>query len=73
MIKKQLIVCLLLTVNIGYAQTQVSVKTFGVTPGNSAEVNKINLQKAIDWASTVGAAIFIDPTDEPYPSLAGSF
>ncbi len=71
MIKKQLIVCLLLTVNIGYAQTQVSVKTFGVTPGNSAEVNKINLQKAIDWASTVGAAIFIDPTDEPYPVAGG--
>ncbi|MBT1698133.1 hypothetical protein KK083_14665 [Fulvivirgaceae bacterium PWU4] len=29
------------------------------------------MQKAIDWASTVGAAIFIEPTDEPYPIAGG--
>jgi hypothetical protein len=71
MIKKRLITCFLFALNIGYAQNQVSVKSFGVTPSNSADVNKVNLQKAIDWASTVGAAIFIEPTDEPYPIAGG--
>jgi len=32
---------------------------------NSA-INKINLQKAIDWASASGAALFVEPSDEPY-------
>lgn len=43
-----------------------SIRTFGVKPENSAAVNKANLQKAIDWASKSGAALLIDPTDEPY-------
>ena len=43
-----------------------SIQNFDVKPGNSAAVNKINLQKAIDWASDRGAALFVEPTDEPY-------
>jgi hypothetical protein len=43
-----------------------SIRDFNVKPENSASVNKINLQKAIDWASERGAALFVDPTDEPY-------
>jgi hypothetical protein len=42
------------------------IQQFGVKPGNSAAVNKANLQKAIDWASQTGAALFVEPTDEPY-------
>ena len=43
-----------------------SIRYFGVKPGNSATVNRINLQKAIDWATQSGSALFVDPTDEPY-------
>lgn len=48
-----------------------SIRDFGVKPGNSASVNKINLQKAIDWATLSGSALFVDPTDEPYPIDGG--
>jgi len=44
----------------------ISIQKFDVKPGNSAAVNKINLQKAIDWASASGAALYIEPSDEPY-------
>lgn len=44
----------------------VSIQNFGVKPGNNPSVNKMNLQKAIDWASEKGAALFVEPSDEPY-------
>jgi len=44
----------------------ISVRQFGVLPANSPSVNRENLQKAIDWASPRGAALFLDPSDEPY-------
>lgn len=47
------------------------IQSLGVKPGNSAAVNKINLQKAIDWASANGAALYVDPSDEPYPIDGG--
>tara|TARA_R110002050_G_scaffold172142_1_gene304404 strand:- start:46648 stop:47889 length:1242 start_codon:yes stop_codon:yes gene_type:complete len=43
-----------------------SIQTFDVKPGNSPAVNKVNLQKAIDWASAKGAALFVEPSEEPY-------
>jgi hypothetical protein len=48
-----------------------SIRDFKVLPQNSAEVNAKNLQKAIDWASLSGAALFIDPSDEPYTVASG--
>jgi hypothetical protein len=48
-----------------------SIFEFGVLPTNTAEVNKQNLQKAIDWASSRGAALFVEPVDEPYPIAGG--
>jgi hypothetical protein len=48
-----------------------SLRDFGVLPTNSAAVNKANLQKAIDWAAARGAALFVEPTDEPYPVDGG--
>lgn len=48
-----------------------SIQDFGVKPGNSPSLNKVNLQKAIDWASERGAALLVDPTDEPYPVDGG--
>ena len=44
----------------------VSIRQFGVLPSNSPALNKENLQKAIDWASPRGAALYVEPSDEPY-------
>lgn len=43
-----------------------SIQEFEVLPANSGEVNKKNFQKAIDWASPRGAALFVEPSEEPY-------
>lgn len=43
-----------------------SIRDFNVLPENSAEINKINLQKAIDWASQNGAALYVEPSNKPY-------
>jgi hypothetical protein len=48
-----------------------SIREFGVLPGNSPAVNKVNLQKAIDWAATRGAALLVEPSEEPYPIDGG--
>lgn len=51
--------------------TTISIQKFGVLPGNTAEVNRANLQKAIDWASPRGAALFIEPVENPYEVASG--
>lgn len=48
-----------------------SIRDFGVAPTNTAAANKAALQRAIDWASPRGAALFVDPSDEPYPIDGG--
>ncbi len=48
-----------------------SIRDFGVFPTNSAAANKLALQRAIDWAAPRGAALFVDPSDEPYPVDGG--
>jgi hypothetical protein len=51
------------------AQNAVSMKSiqeFGVLPTNDGSLNKQNLQKAIDWASPRGAALFVEPSDIPH-------
>jgi hypothetical protein len=60
------IIGLTLVSSVTWAGNLKSIRDFDVLPENSAAVNKINLQKAIDWASTQGAALFVDPSDEPY-------
>src|ERR1700733_95260 len=57
--------------SITRASGTLGIQSFGVKPENSAAVNKANLQKAIDWASQTGSALFVDPTDEPYPIDGG--
>ena len=49
----------------------VSIQKFGVLPENTAEVNRVNLQKAIDWASPQGAALFVEPVENPYEVASG--
>jgi hypothetical protein len=43
-----------------------SIRDFNVLPINDPATNKTNLQKAIDWAHERGAALEVDPADEPY-------
>lgn len=66
--KTNLILLLILVIGITQlkASELISIQKFDVKPGNSAAINKINLQKAIDWASTSGAALYVEPTEEPY-------
>lgn len=49
----------------------VSIRQFNVLPENSAETNKINLQKAIDWATRRGAALYVEPAEEAYHVAGG--
>lgn len=48
-----------------------SIVEFGVHPTNSAAVNGERLQQAIDWAGPRGAALFVEPSEEPYPMAGG--
>lgn len=66
--KKNLILLLILVIGINQlkASELTSIQKFDVKPGNNAAVNKINLQKAIDWATTSGAALYVEPSEEPY-------
>lgn len=59
---------LILLQGVSQAQTTeyTSIRKFGVLPGNSPSENKKNLQKAIDWASSTGSALWVEPSDEPY-------
>lgn len=43
-----------------------SIKDFEVRPENSAQLNTENLQKAINWASESGAALYVEPSNKPY-------
>lgn len=55
----------------GPASLAYSVQSFGVLPENSPGVNKVKLQNAIDWASSRGAALFLEPVEGGYPMGAG--
>ena len=61
-----LILIFLFAASITKASDKTSIQNFDVKPENSAAVNKVNLQKAIDWASERGAALFVEPSAEPY-------
>jgi hypothetical protein len=53
------------------AEPYRSLRELGLSATNTAAANKEILQKAIDAASRNGAALFLDPSDEPYPVAAG--
>jgi hypothetical protein len=48
-----------------------SLRELGLAPTNSAAANKEILQKAIDAAARSGAALFLDPSEDPYPVDGG--
>ena len=49
----------------------ISIQECGVLPGNSPEVNKANLQKAIDKASASGTALYVTPAEGGYNVASG--
>ena len=53
------------------AQPMKSIQEFGVLPTNSPEVNRANLQRAIDESSRSGSALYVEPTEKGYPMSAG--
>ncbi|MBX3256757.1 MAG: hypothetical protein KF862_21655 [Chitinophagaceae bacterium] len=69
----KLILVLLFACNsfLVFAQQGKSIKDFKVLPQNDPQTNTANLQKAIDWASATGAALFVEPSDEPYALASG--
>ncbi|HIJ72853.1 MAG TPA: hypothetical protein HPP83_02020 [Candidatus Hydrogenedentes bacterium] len=52
-------------------ETVRSIRDFGIAPANSGAKNKRLLQEGIEWAAANGSALFISPTDEPYPVEGG--
>lgn len=62
---------LLLFVLAASAQPMKSIKEYGVSPSNSPEKNRVNLQRAIDEASATGAALYVEPVAGGYPVAAG--
>lgn len=68
---KNLIYILLLFCTVGYADIMKNIQDCGVLPTNSPEVNKANLQKAIDEATKTGGALFVPPVAEGYPISSG--
>lgn len=58
-------------VTAAVAQPIESIQKYGVLPGNSPQLNRQNLQKAIDQASKSGAALFVEPVEGGYPVETG--
>ena len=67
----KLVVLLLLIPVVSLAGNYKSIQEFNVLSGNSPETNRINLQKAIDWASASGSALWIEPTEGGYSVASG--
>jgi hypothetical protein len=67
-----IIACLLCLLTVSaFTSNMKSIQEFGVKPDNTPAINKVYLQKAIDWAAERGAALFVEPSDEPYPIDGG--
>ena len=48
-----------------------SIQSFDVLPTNDPAVNKIRLQAAINWATSRGAALYVEPVEGGYPVQSG--
>lgn len=48
-----------------------SIRDFNVLPTNPPVANRESLQRAIDWAAPRGAALFVEPDEEPYNVASG--
>ena len=61
----------IIMVHFSFAQEMKSIQYFDVKPDNKPDENKINLQKAIDWASETGSALWVEPSEDPYHISGG--
>jgi hypothetical protein len=73
MLRKLLLVYSLMLAMVAAASASPgkSIRDFNVLPKNDGKTNTRNLQKAIDWASKSGAALWVEPSDEPYKLASG--
>ena len=53
------------------ANNNKSIQEFGVLPENTPEMNRDNLQKAIEWSTSTGAALWVEPVANGYPVAGG--
>lgn len=56
--------------DLSFGQTK-SIQEFDVLTSNSPGKNRINLQKAIDWASESGNSLLVEASADPYPIDGG--
>lgn len=54
-----------------YSDGPISIQRFGVSPTNAPAVNREHLQAAINWAAKRGAALYVEPVEDPYPIASG--
>ncbi|MFV0419484.1 MAG: hypothetical protein ACK5KT_12230 [Dysgonomonas sp.] len=54
-----------------FAGNYKSIQDFNVLPNNDPLNNKLNLQKAIDWANVSGSALWVEPAEGGYPIATG--
>lgn len=65
-----LVLAWVLTLDVA-ATAYKNLADFGLAATNSAAANKAALQRGIDWASARGAALWLEPSEEPYGVDAG--
>ncbi len=65
------VLCLVFIVQVVAQTGGRNIREFNVLPQNDGKTNTQNLQKAIDWASLSGAALWVEPSDEPYALSSG--
>lgn len=70
-VRINLLLVFLMIAESSNATELISIQKFNVKPENSPAINKANLQMAIDWATTSGAALFVEPVEDPYPIDGG--
>jgi hypothetical protein len=63
--------CLMILMGCATAEGMRSIREFGVLPGKTPQENAVALQAAIDWAAPRGAALSVEPSEEPYPVAGG--
>lgn len=69
--KIRLVFVLLLIPIFNFAGNYRSIQDFNVLPDNDPVENKSNLQKAIDWATASGSALWVEPVEGGYPIATG--
>ncbi len=62
---------LLVFVSMSVSVPGQSIRQFGVLPSNPPDMNRENLQKAIDKMSLIGGMLFVEPGDSAYHISGG--